>query len=88
MLGATDEAVLVHAISEQRLLITFDKDFGELVYRIGLPASSGIILFRIPTRSPDAVVEKVLKVVDSRDDWTGIFAVVTDDRIRIRSLPD
>ena len=86
-LGATDEEVLAHAISERRVLVTFDKDFGELVYKIGLPASSGIILFRIPTRSPDAVAEKVLKVIDSRDDWTGIFAVVTNDRIRIRPLP-
>jgi predicted nuclease of predicted toxin-antitoxin system len=30
------------------VLLTFDKDFGELAWRIGLPASSGVILFSLP----------------------------------------
>ena len=81
MRGASDEAVLAHAIFEKRVLVTFDKDFGELVYRVGLPADSGIIVFRIPTKSPADVAERILKVIDSRDDWAGIFAVVTNDRI-------
>ena len=85
--GATDEEVLDHAISESRVLLTFDKDFGGLVFQLGLPATCGIILFRIPTKSPDSVAEKVLKLVDSRVDWSGLFTVVTNDRIRIRQLP-
>jgi len=35
-------------LREGRILLTFDKDFGELAWRAGLPASSGIILFRLP----------------------------------------
>jgi len=31
--GIADDAILAGAVSEQRLLITFDKDFGELVFR-------------------------------------------------------
>ena len=85
--GATDEEVLAHAISESRVLLTFDKDFGELVFQLGLPATCGIILFRIPTKSPNSVAVKVLKVIESRDAWSGMFSVVTNDRIRIRPLP-
>jgi predicted nuclease of predicted toxin-antitoxin system len=43
-----DEDVLAWATREDRVLLTFDKDFGELAWRIGLPASSGVILFRLP----------------------------------------
>jgi len=50
--GLPDERVLEWARKEASLLITFDKDFGELARNGGLPAASGVILFRIPTRSP------------------------------------
>jgi predicted nuclease of predicted toxin-antitoxin system len=47
--GSLDEDVLARA--ENRILITFDKDFGELAFRVGLPVSIGIILFRITAPS-------------------------------------
>ena len=50
--GIDDRAVLSRATVEERILITFDKDFGELVFRLGLNAPSGVILFRIPPDSP------------------------------------
>jgi predicted nuclease of predicted toxin-antitoxin system len=40
--GSGDAAILAKAQSESRLLITFDKDFGELVFRRGAAASRGI----------------------------------------------
>ena len=45
--GSGDDAVLAKAQSEARVLITFDKDFGELVFRRGKAASRGIVLFRL-----------------------------------------
>lgn len=45
--GASDKHVLALAENENRILLTFDKDFGELAWRAGLPASCGIVLFRI-----------------------------------------
>ncbi len=44
--GAADELVLKMAADEQRILLTEDKDFGELVVRLGLPAY-GIVLLRM-----------------------------------------
>jgi predicted nuclease of predicted toxin-antitoxin system len=41
--GSPDQEVLRIAQAERRILLTFDKDFGELAFRIGLPSSSGII---------------------------------------------
>jgi predicted nuclease of predicted toxin-antitoxin system len=45
--GSSDDAVLRRAQLEARVLLTMDKDFGELAFRAGLPASSGIVLFRM-----------------------------------------
>jgi len=45
--GINDKSVLARAQRESRILITFDKDFGELAFRSLLPAASGVILFRL-----------------------------------------
>ncbi len=45
--GCRDDDVLALARKEVRVLVTFDKDFGELAFRANLPSSCGIILFRI-----------------------------------------
>ncbi|MFO0811460.1 MAG: DUF5615 family PIN-like protein [Gemmataceae bacterium] len=87
MAGATDEQVLAHAVAEGRVLLTFDKDFGDLAFHAGLPATCGVILFRIPTDAPAAMIARVAAVVQSRPDWSGVFAVVDEWRIRVRSLP-
>lgn len=85
--GNSDAEVLAWAWRENRLLITFDKDFGELVFRRGSKASHGIVLFRIAQPSAAAVAERVATVLASRGDWPGHFSVVDDTTIRMRCLP-
>jgi predicted nuclease of predicted toxin-antitoxin system len=87
MRGAEDREVLARAQAEGRLVVTFDKDFGELAYRFGLPASSGVILFRLSGSDPEIDNARALAALESGIDWVGSFAVVTNDRIRIRPLP-
>ncbi|HVR94983.1 MAG TPA: DUF5615 family PIN-like protein [Thermoanaerobaculia bacterium] len=87
MRGASDREILGQAQREDRLVVTFDKDFGELAFRFGLPSSSGVVLFRLSGSSPDADNARALAALGSRDDWQGHFAVITDDRIRLRPLP-
>ena len=86
MRGADDLSILRRAEDEGRLIITHDKDFGELAFRRCRPASCGIILFRLSGVTPAADHRRLLDVIDSRTDWMGHFSVVTDYRIRIRSL--
>lgn len=87
MRGADDLAVLARAQAGARLLLTQDKDFGELAFRHGLPAECGIILFRLTGSDPDADIRRMIDALESRMDWAGQFAVVTDDRVRMRPLP-
>lgn len=51
MPGGADDAILSRAQTESRVVITFDKDFGALAFRWGLPATSGVVLFRIRATS-------------------------------------
>ena len=73
--------------STRRTLLTFDKDFGELAYRRGLPSDCGIILFRLTPQSPDEVAALALAAVASQPSWAGHFSVVTRQKIRMRPLP-
>jgi predicted nuclease of predicted toxin-antitoxin system len=85
--GSTDEEVLERAVSEKRVLITEDRDFGALVYARGLP-SAGVILVRFHSRvrhaKPATVVEAVAKLGSRLND---AFTVVEPRRVRISGRP-
>jgi predicted nuclease of predicted toxin-antitoxin system len=87
MPGDADTQILQRAQDEQRLVVTFDKDFGELAFRFGLPAMCGVLLFRFALLSPDHVRKRVVQAIESRGSWAGCFAVIEEDRIRVRPLP-
>lgn len=72
---------------EQRILLTFDKDFGELAFASRLPASCGIILFRISMPRSQQAGKSIAAIVMSRTDWAGCFSVVEPGRVRMRDLP-
>ena len=84
--GLIDPDVLAWAVREGRILITFDKDFGELA-RAGTPAGAGgVVLFRLPMPKGEKAGRLISKVIASRDDWVGHFSVIEPGRIRMRSL--
>jgi|SRR5579863_6660239 predicted nuclease of predicted toxin-antitoxin system len=85
--GSTDEQVLERAVNEERVLITEDHDFGNLVYARGR-ASTGVILLRFHSRArlakPATVVDAVAKL-GSR--FRDAFAVIEPGRVRIGGRP-
>lgn len=84
--GSSDAEVLAQAAREQRVLLTFDKDFGELARASPLPAGSGVILLRIPMPRPDGVGQQLADLIMARDDWAGHFSVIEPGRVRMRRL--
>ena len=80
---ASDEALLSLALSEQRVLITEDKDFGELVFvrRLPHPCIIRFVEMRV-VEQVDAMEELIKGYEDSMTD--GTLIVVTRMRIRIR----
>ena len=85
--GSSDEEVLRRGVSENRVLVTFDKDFGELVFQRRLPSPPGIILFRFALSSPGYAARTSVAALASRTDWVGHFAVIEDARVRMTPLP-
>jgi predicted nuclease of predicted toxin-antitoxin system len=85
--GEKDDAILARAQAEKRIVLTHDKDFGELAFRIGLPAECGVILLRLSGTNPDADNQRAPDAIESRTDWDGHISVITEERIRVRSLP-
>jgi hypothetical protein len=53
--GAKDGEVLAKASQEQRFLLTFDRDYGELIYKLESPRPSGVIYFRF---SPELLLSQ------------------------------
>jgi predicted nuclease of predicted toxin-antitoxin system len=85
--GASDEEVLNRALNEKRVVITEDRDFGELVYARGRP-STGVILVRFHSRArrakPDTVVGAVAKLGARLQD---AFTVIEPGRVRVGGRP-
>src|SRR5690349_16570969 len=69
--GATDPDIFAHALRDGRILLTFDKDFGELAASSELPEKTGVILFRMPAGPPENVGERLSAIIVARDDWVG-----------------
>ena len=82
----SDEDVLQMANNESALLVTSDKDFGELVFRQHL-VSHGIILIRLSGLSTELKANIVSSTLaDYENEITGNFSLISPGRIRIRKL--
>ncbi|SIO66735.1 hypothetical protein SAMN05443247_11411 [Bradyrhizobium erythrophlei] len=76
-------AAIAWAARDERILLTFDKDFGELAKASALPATCGIILLRIPMPRPDNVGQQLAGVIMARVDWAGQVSVIEPGRVRM-----
>jgi predicted nuclease of predicted toxin-antitoxin system len=84
--GDQDEKVLQHAANQQAVLITSDKDFGELVFRLRR-ASSGVMLLRLAGLSNEDKAEVVSATVAALfQELQRAFAVIEPESIRIRRI--
>jgi predicted nuclease of predicted toxin-antitoxin system len=79
--------VLARAVREQRILLTFDNDFGELVFHSGQKASCGVVLFRITRSSSQALALSTAEKLETRTDWPGHLSTVDDKGVRMVPLP-
>jgi len=89
MQAAKDEAVLAHARSEARVLISADTDFGGLLARSGSQSPSVLLIRRLAGRraaDQSAIIQANLEQV-AEDLTAGAIVVLSDEWVRIRPLP-
>lgn len=76
--------ILQDANDRNALLITADKDFGELVFRLG-QIHAGVVLLRLfnlpPSACPDVIVAALRK---HEKELPGAFSVIAPGKVRIR----
>lgn len=78
----TDNVVLSIATEKNAVLITEDKDFGELVFRLKLP-HKGILLIRI--EDADLKIAKVAAAISTYyKELQGKFSVINEKKLRIK----
>lgn len=82
--GMRDADILALALREKRVLITLDKDFGQMIYQ-SRAEHRGVILVRLQNESSPNIKFVLLNFLNSYDgDVVGKFIVLTEDKIRVR----
>jgi predicted nuclease of predicted toxin-antitoxin system len=85
--GAEDAAIIDTAAREQRIFVTEDRDFGQLVYAAAKP-TCGVILLRFPSRARATLPATVVDFVNQHGGkLTNRFAVLHPGRVRIGEVP-
>jgi predicted nuclease of predicted toxin-antitoxin system len=82
-----DHAILSYAHMHRRILVTLDKDFGDLIVRDGQPHAG---LLRLVTDSVHDQISMILEAIDRHGDdlLAGAIVTVEEDRIRVRPPED
>jgi predicted nuclease of predicted toxin-antitoxin system len=84
--GITDSEVLEFAVRENLVILTSDKDFGEMVFR-QRRVPTGVVLTRLSGLPQDEKAELVSRVATRHESSIpGSFVVVTPTGVRIRRL--
>ena len=85
--GIPDGRVLALAESEQRVLLTEDRDFGWLVFAAGQEASAGVIYLRCPEHARAGLPRTFAREIERlRGSLGAAFVVWTPRRTRIVRL--
>ena len=87
MPGALDPAVLAYARAHGHWLVTFDRDYGELVFARGEPPPVAIVYLRQQPYPPTRPADMLLSLLSRTDEVEGHFVTVTEQAIRLRRLP-
>jgi len=81
--GASDDVILGRAASDARIIITNDKDFGELAFR-DHRAHAGIVLLRLEDETSASKIRVVERLLEHHAEaLPGAFVVVTERSIRV-----
>ena len=82
-----DREVMRIAVDENRTIITFDRDYGELIYKYGFRPPAGVIYLRIQNYQPEEPAELLLKLLNNQSfEFAGLFTVADEKSIRQRRI--
>ena len=80
--GVSDEEVVGRARAENRVIVTFDRDYGRLAFLRGVAPPAGVLYLRFRPNEPTEAAEYVARLIAEDIELQGRFT--TADRVRIR----
>ncbi len=85
--GILDSEVIDIAINENRTILTFDRDYGELIFKKNYKPNNGVIYFRWNIFLPNEPGEYLLKLLESIEiDFYGKLTVISRENIRQKNF--
>ena len=85
--GDQDRDVLKRAHEENRIVLTFDKDYGELIYRHRVFIPAGLVYFRFNPATPEEPADMLLNIIEKGSvPILDRFTVVERRRIRQKTF--
>ena len=83
--GILDEEVIGFAQKEDRTILTFDRDYGELIFKKGLKPDKGVIYLRWNDYQPEEPGEYLIELFGTKDiKFEGMLTVISESSIRQR----
>ena len=82
----TDERLLALAVDEERIIISQDSDFSELIYGYGRPAPPAVLYLRCEPEQQVQMNTRVFEVL-ATERFHGHMVVLEPDNLRFRLLP-
>jgi Domain of unknown function (DUF5615) len=84
--GTADDAILARADIGSWVLLTYDRDFGDLIFHRGMPCPAGAIYSRLERPRPDVLLKRLDALINASV-VPGQFIVIGPDDERLRPLP-
>lgn len=83
----SDQQVLSVAVAENRWILTFDRDYGELIYVREAPVPPAVLYMRLASYRPEDPGHLLIEMLENASQFHGYFVVVDKDGWRKRPLP-
>lgn len=86
--GIKDDQVWSRAVDEKLIILTFDRDYGALIYQQKLPSPQGIIYFRYQPLTPTTPAQQLLELFKMKEiKLNQFFTIIEPNNLRQRPLP-
>jgi len=82
--GIADSKVIEIALEKELIILTFDKDYGELIYRKDIVKAASVVFFRYKGTDPKFAANQLLSLIKNNITLENSFTVIDQESIRQR----
>lgn len=83
--GISDHKVIEKAVEEDLIILTLDKDYGEIIFRYIITHPPSVIFFRSKGENPVAIGKLLIELLEKKLEVRNKFTVIENNSIRQRS---